>query len=56
MNKQKKTAGNHEMKDRTKDLQRNQNWKNTGKNLELKKNCEKSQYISVDVLISIIWQ
>lgn len=25
MNKQKKTAGNHEMKDRKKDLQRNQN-------------------------------
>lgn len=37
MNKQKKTAGNHEMKDRKEDLQRNQNWKNTGKNLELKK-------------------
>ena len=37
MNKQKKTAGNNEMKDRKEDLQRNQNWKNTGENLELKK-------------------
>ena len=42
MNKQKKTAGNHEMKDRTKDLQRNQNWKNTGKNLELKKTVKRA--------------
>ena len=42
MNKQKKTAGNHEMKDRKKDLQRNQNWKNTGKNLELKKTVKRA--------------